>query len=58
MGDIKVGDEVFFNRKGIDNYNLYWEVIAFEKNMIEVKVNQMGDVDQLFIDFKDVMIVQ
>ena len=52
--NIKKGDLVFFERIGIDNFDLYWTVIDIVNGMIEVEIDEMGHKEKIFIDIADV----
>jgi hypothetical protein len=52
--NINIGDKVYFEREGLDNYNLYWTVIGFLDDMIEVEIDEMGHNDKIYIDFTDI----
>jgi hypothetical protein len=43
-----------FKRHGVHDFSMYWTVIAFQNGMIEVKINEMGNSDQLFIAAEDI----
>ncbi|MEQ3498299.1 hypothetical protein ABMY20_00915 [Tenacibaculum sp. SSH1-16] len=52
--NIKIGDKVYFEREGINNYNLYWTVLGFLDNMIEIEIDEMEYNDKIYIDFSDI----
>ncbi|RZF57882.1 hypothetical protein [Sphingobacterium corticibacterium] len=54
INDIKIGDELFFDRKGIDNHDLYWKVVGFHKEMIKIEIAAMGFQENLYIDVTDI----
>lgn len=58
LEDIKVGNHVMFKRIGIDDFQMYWTVIGFRDNMIHVKIDDMGDKGELYIDITDIEILE
>lgn len=54
LNDIEIGDKVIFYRQGIEDFRLYWEVIDFPNNMIEIEINEMGYKDKILIDLENV----
>ena len=54
LSDIKIGDHVLFIRNGIDDFRMYWTVIGFHKDLIRVKIKEMGCDDELYIDVADI----
>jgi len=56
--DIKIGNHVMFKRTGIEDFKMSWTVIGFLNGMVEVKIDEMGYVDELFIDLDDIISLQ
>lgn len=57
LADIKRGNQVLFTRKGIEDFRMYWTVIGFHNDMIEVKIDDMGNSDKLFIAVDDIEVL-
>ena len=36
LHDFKIGDQVMFFRKGINDFRMYWKVIGFEEEMNKI----------------------
>ena len=58
LEDVKIGNHILFSRTGIDDFRMYWTVIGLYNGMIQVKIDEMGFKDELFIDVKDIEILQ
>lgn len=43
-----------FERTGVDDFSINWTVIALQNGMIEVKIDEMGNKDQLFISAENI----
>jgi|GEM_PF-4076567 len=54
LTDINIGDEILFSRAGIDDFRMYWKVIGFHEEMINIEIDEMGYEDKLYIDAKDI----
>jgi len=54
LEDIKRGNHVIFKRTGVNDFDLHWTVVGFHNKMIEVKIEEMGHSDQIFIDVDDI----
>lgn len=57
LGDVKIGNHIIFLRPGIEDFRMYWAVIGFHGNMIRVKIAEMGNYDELYIDASDIEIL-
>ncbi|QCX38177.1 hypothetical protein FF125_06935 [Aureibaculum algae] len=58
IDDIKIGNHVSFKRNGIDDFGMYWTVIGFLNGMVQVKIKEMGNDDELYIDVDDIESLQ
>jgi hypothetical protein len=56
--NITIGDGVYFKRKGINNFDLYWTVISINGNSLEIEIDEMGAKDCIYIDRNDVLHVE
>ena len=54
LHDFKIGDQVMFFRKGINDYRMYWTVIGFYEEMLYIEIDEMGYKDKLYIDVNDI----
>ena len=57
LEDIEIGNLVMFKRIGIKDFRMYWTVVGFRNNMIRVKIDDMGDKDELYISITDIEIL-
>lgn len=54
LQDFKIGDQVMFFRKGINDFRKYWKVIGFDEGLLYIEIDEMGFKDKLYIDVNDV----
>ena len=52
--DIKIGNHVRFKRQGVNDFEMEWTVINFYNDMIQIKIDEMGFKDELYIDVDDI----
>jgi hypothetical protein len=54
IGDINIGDEVYFKLDYQANYDLYWTVISIENQILYIEIDEMGQNDRISIHINDV----
>ncbi|WP_055436639.1 hypothetical protein [Lacinutrix algicola] len=54
IGDISVGDEVYFKLDYQPNYDLYWTVISIDDPRLYIEIDEMGQNDRISIHINDV----
>jgi hypothetical protein len=54
IGDINIGDEVYFKLDYQANYDLYWTVISIENQILYIEIDEMGINDRISIHINDV----
>lgn len=58
LENIELGNQILFQRQGIDDFRMWWTVVGFSGAMIRVKIDEMGYNDELFIDANDIESLQ
>lgn len=58
MEDINIGDGVYFKLDHQSNYDLYWTVKSKFDSTLEIEVDEMGVKDNIFLDIKEVYLVE
>jgi hypothetical protein len=57
--NINIGDGVYFKNEYLNNYDLYWTVKSkFNDTMIEIEIDEMGVKDKMFINIKDILLIE
>ena len=52
INDININDQVMFKCLGVEDYDIYWTVVAKTDLYLEIEVKEMGQNDKIYLEPK------